>query len=434
MNRITYRLLGILLVVALACGVGCDDSEADDVETTEQAEQLDEQGDDADQQDDESDDEASATRDDDEGGGDDEGDEADEDGEADDADDSESDDQADEDEADDEETAADGAIDLDALTVEDFEHLPMYATGPVAVVDGEEIPAAKFNVIAEQQLAQYPPEALQTHPQQAEQLKQMLIQGTVAGQLIEREIERQDIQISAAEIDEALDEFEQLMEAELGSQISEVRAMMEQQGVDEAMLRDQIEQQLAAEKLVTDSGDLTVTDQEVRQFYNQYTAQMASDEPQTRARHILLNVDDHNEGESNDDEMRQKAQQLAGQVGDSEEKFAELAREHSDCPSAPQGGDLGYFHREQLMPEFTDVAFDLSPGEVSEPVRSNLGWHVIRVEDRREGGGPEFEEVQEELRIALEAQKLQQAAAGLVQQLQSEASVEMKSQNVEMNF
>ena len=426
MNRIAKRLFGMVLVVMLAAGVGCDDEP--DTEAEQQTEQADDQADqqdeEADQQDEDADDQAQQQ--------DEQADQQDE--EADDQDD-QADDQDDGEEAqgDDEEAAADyeDAVDLedlDELSADDFEHLPVRATGPVAVVDGEEISAVEFNVVAEQQLAGVTPEMLQG---QTAQLKQMLIEGAVAGFLIEREIEEQDIQVAEEDIDQAIKEFEQLMEMQAGDQLGEMQALMDQQGIDDAMLREQAEQQLAAEQLVTGGEEITVTEEEMRQFYQQQQAQMQMDEPMVRARHILLHVDDHDEeGESNEDEVRQQASELAEQVGDSEEKFAQLAQEHSDCPTAGEGGDLGYFTQDQLMPEFTEAAFNMSPGQISEPVRSNLGWHVIRMEDKREEGGPSFEEVRDELEMALQAQKLQQAAAELVQRLQSEASVETKEENV----
>ena len=79
--------------------------------------------------------------------------------------------------------------------------------------------------------------------------------------------------------------------------------------------------------------------------------------------------------------------------------FAELARERSTGPSGPQGGDLGYFTQEQMVPEFAQVAFALEAGTyTNEPVQTQFGWHVIKVEDRRQTEPAPFEEVEEQLR------------------------------------
>ncbi len=441
MISLNKRLLTLLLAIAVAASFGCDDEPGDDEsQAVEQAVDDAEEGadDDAseevDRQDDDSEDESG------EDDGDDEDDESAE-GDDEDGDESGEDDEddggeeADDDELSDDEDGAESADfddarnieDLDELSADDFQHLPIYATGPVAVVDGEEIGAVQFNIVAEQQLAGVPTGTVQM---QSQQIKQMLIQGAIAGHLIEREIDNRDIEVTQAEIDEAIREFEELMESQAGDQLEEMQALMEAQGIDDAALREQAEQQLAAEKLLGDSGQLEVTDSDIRAYYDQNQAQFQQDEPQVRARHILLNVDDHDDGDGDDDEVRQHAQQLADQLDGSSEQFADMAREHSDGPSAPEGGDLGYFVREQLMPEFTDVAFELEPGVVSDPVRSNLGWHVILVEDRRDAGGMSFEEVRDDLEMMLEAEQLQQAAAQLVQQLQQDAQVETHEDNI----
>lgn len=428
MRFVAQRLLTAVLVVGLLCVAGCDDETTEDEESTaEVTEQESEDVDDADEDDegDESPDDEGAA-DEDESDSDD-GDEDEDDEESADGDDGDESEETDGSDGDEEGSETAEALDVDDLTPEDFEHLPVYATGPVAAVDGEEISSTEFNMVAEQQLAGIPAETIQM---QGQQVEQMLVEGAISGFLLEREIENRDIQISDEAIDQAIEEFEQMMEHQAGDQLGEMQALMEQQGIDDAVLREQAEQQLAAEKLITDGREMTVSDDEVRQYYEQQQAQMPQgDEPQTRARHILLNVDDHDDGEGNDDEMRQKAEELAEQLQNGDAEIAELAREHSDGPSASEGGDLGYFTRDQLMPEFTEVAFELSPGEISDPVRSNLGWHVIQVEDRRDGG-PSFEDVRDDLRMALEAQQLQQAAAELVQQLRNDADVEVYDDNI----
>ena len=97
------------------------------------------------------------------------------------------------------------------------------------------------------------------------------------------------------------------------------------------------------------------------------------------ARHILV--------DSEAECLDLKARILAG------EDFAELAKKHSTGPSGPQGGDLGYFGQGQMVPEFSKAAFALKVGEVSQPVKTQFGWHIIKVEDRRDSSLPPFEEL-----------------------------------------
>ena len=63
--------------------------------------------------------------------------------------------------------------------------------------------------------------------------------------------------------------------------------------------------------------------------------------------------------------------------------FAELAKKKSKDPGASDGGDLGFFTKDQMVPEFSAAAFELEPGKISDPVKSQFGWHVIKVEEKR---------------------------------------------------
>ncbi|NLZ10681.1 MAG: molecular chaperone SurA, partial [Alcaligenaceae bacterium] len=99
---------------------------------------------------------------------------------------------------------------------------------------------------------------------------------------------------------------------------------------------------------------------------------------QTRARHILVKVDQGTTRERALDRARELRQRVV--MG---EDFAEVARRTSEDASAPQGGDLGWLTPGETVPPFQQAMDTLSPGEVSEPVLTQFGWHVIKVEDRR---------------------------------------------------
>src|SRR5262249_59737337 len=98
---------------------------------------------------------------------------------------------------------------------------------------------------------------------------------------------------------------------------------------------------------------------------------------------------------------RQRAQEIA-QRAKTGADFAALAHQLSDGPSAAQGGDLGYFRKGVMVPEFERVAFSLPVGAVSDPVRTPFGFHVIKVEDRREAPPPPVDTVKEQLRHLFE--------------------------------
>ena len=134
-----------------------------------------------------------------------------------------------------------------------------------------------------------------------------------------------------------------------------------------------------------------VTDAAVRRLYQERHAGKPGAE-EVRARHILVKTEA---------EAREALAQIRGGA-----PFAEVARQRSGDGSAVQGGDLGFFTREQMVPEFSQVAFALQAGELSEPVETQFGWHLIKLEERRQSPPPELAEVRDELRQELAREAL----------------------------
>lgn len=150
----------------------------------------------------------------------------------------------------------------------------------------------------------------------------------------------------------------------------------------------------------------SVTDQAMRQLYDDATKQMKS-EQEVRARHILVETED--EAKAVLAELKKGAD------------FADLAKTKSKDPSAKQeGGDLGYFTKQQMVPEFSEVAFRLDKGQLSDPVKSQFGWHVIRVEDKRDRQPPGFDQVKEQL----ESYLTRKAQGDMIAKLRAEAKIE----------
>ncbi|MFC7399211.1 peptidylprolyl isomerase [Chelatococcus sp. GCM10030263] len=148
------------------------------------------------------------------------------------------------------------------------------------------------------------------------------------------------------------------------------------------------------------------TPEAARKLYEE-TIKTMKPEEEVRARHILV--------ESEDD-----AKKIAARVKGGED-FVKVATEVSKDPgSAKDGGDLGFFTKDRMVPEFAEVAFKLKPGEISDPVKTQFGWHVIKVEEKREKPVPTFEEVKDQVDSYL-AQKTQQ---DIILALRKDAKIE----------
>jgi len=166
---------------------------------------------------------------------------------------------------------------------------------------------------------------------------------------------------------------------------------------------------------------VTVTEEDIQTFYNE-NPQFFENGEQVQARHILFKVEETAD-EATDTAARSKAEKareraLAG------EDFAKLATELSEGPSGPRGGDLGYFEKNQMDPQFADVAFALKVGEISAVVKTQFGYHVIKVENRRPAGTVPLEEASPQIGEMLRSQKAADATGQLVQTLGQKADIQ----------
>jgi peptidyl-prolyl cis-trans isomerase C len=174
---------------------------------------------------------------------------------------------------------------------------------------------------------------------------------------------------------------------------------------------------LLMESLLTSTGKAALTDDAMHKVYDNAIKSMG-DEQEVRARHILIRAPANDEKASKAAEDKIKAVIVRLKAG---EDFAKVAAEVTEDPSGKtNGGDLGYFTKEQMVPEFADVAFSLDKGKISDPVKTQFGWHVIQVEDKRTKPAPKFEEVKSQI----EKYVVQKAQTDMVIGLRKEAKIE----------
>lgn len=146
-----------------------------------------------------------------------------------------------------------------------------------------------------------------------------------------------------------------------------------------------------------------ITPEAVDAFYAEHAADYFTTQERVKARHILIGFPQETGGEVDEatvERLRDKALAVAIEAKKGQD-FAELAREHSDGPTAVKGGDLGWFSRGQMVAAFEDAAFGLKPGQISEPVRTQFGWHVIKVEEKEGSHQRPLAEVETEIRMLL---------------------------------
>jgi peptidyl-prolyl cis-trans isomerase C len=174
---------------------------------------------------------------------------------------------------------------------------------------------------------------------------------------------------------------------------------------------------LLMEGLLQSVGKQGLTDAAMHQVYDEAVKQIG-DEKEVHARHILFRAPTSDDKAGKEAEDKVKAVIARLKKG---EDFAKVAGEVTEDPSGKaNGGDLGYFTKEQMVPEFSDAAFKLEAGQISEPVKTQFGWHVIKVEEKRTKPAPKFEDVKPQIENFV----TRKAQAELVTKLRADAKVE----------
>jgi peptidyl-prolyl cis-trans isomerase C len=170
-------------------------------------------------------------------------------------------------------------------------------------------------------------------------------------------------------------------------------------------------------ELLQSVGKKALTDEAMHKVYDDAVKQMG-EQKEVRARHILIRAAPGDEKADKAAEDKIKATIARLKKG---EDFEKVAKEVTEDPSGKaNGGDLGYFTKDQMVPEFAEAAFKLNKGDISEPVKTQFGWHVIKVEDSRVKPPPTFDEVKPQI----ENYVTRKAQADLVQKLRAEAKIE----------
>jgi len=166
-----------------------------------------------------------------------------------------------------------------------------------------------------------------------------------------------------------------------------------------------LERRLIAETYLDRALSDAITDDAIEAKYEEFI-KTNEPEPQVHARHILL-------------ESEEDAKAIIAELDDGAD-FAELAKEKSTGPSGPNGGDLGFFNRADMVAPFAEAAFSMEPGTYSsEPVQTQFGWHVIKVEEKKEGTQPSLDEVRQQLMAEIS----RDAFNALVEDLRSDAEI-----------
>jgi peptidyl-prolyl cis-trans isomerase C len=291
--------------------------------------------------------------------------------------------------------------------------------GPAVTINGENISRDKLQAQVDHMINQ---RGLNsggiTQPAVFKQIQQEVVDQLIVQQLLWQEAKRRNFIVEDEFVDTRLQEMKSGFDTEQAFQFK-----IQAGGFTEETYREDIRQQVSVQRMISEgiAPGISISDEEVEIFYEANMDQMQRPVA-VHARHILIKP------ESAKPEAQQAAKDEAGEILAeirAGADFVELATERSQAPSAPQGGDLGYFGPGQMVEPFEKAAFVLQPGETSDVVQTQFGYHVIKVEDRRGGDALPLEDVADKISAYLTQQRLQAEVETLVTTLRDEGDVEI---------
>jgi len=260
-------------------------------------------------------------------------------------------------------------------------------------------------------------------PSEAEMasLRESVLDKMIKLELLSQESKKAGLAVNAADIDNELKGYKK----GFADDKAFAKALGEA-GITEAELRKQIGKNLAIQKFIDTKfkGKVQVTEQEAKDFYNKNQDKFKQPE-MVHARHILITAKE-TELKADKDRKRAKLVQIKKQLKDGG-NFADLAKQFSDCPSKARGGDLGFFPRGQMVKPFDQAVFKMMPGDVSDIVETEFGYHLIKLEEKKPAKTVTFDEAKAKITAYLTQEKVTANIEAFLAEAQKKATIKILS-------
>ena len=304
---------------------------------------------------------------------------------------------------------------------------------PVALVNGRPVTLSEFKSIYDLKIQKYAERGREIPPSADRRYRKSITERLVYQEVLRQEAEAKAVKHNEAELAER--------ESQQKQGIKDWDKHLIRRGETEKSLRDMYVAELVEKQLLELGGKLGVTDAEVDEEYEKIKPNYKSDAERVHASHILIPIGPQNEptmgaekppepSEADKKKWTQealaKAEELYKKATAPGADFAQLAKENSIGPSADKGGDLGVFTKDRMVEEFSAVAFKLKPGEISKPVETKFGVHIIKMIDKYPPGDLPKVALIEQIRERLGQRKLHQGRRELKDELLARYKVENK--------
>jgi peptidyl-prolyl cis-trans isomerase C len=268
-------------------------------------------------------------------------------------------------------------------------------------------------------MASTPPETLKSF---RDGMRKDILENIILEQLVDEKLKADKIEVTEKDIDAKIGEIT----TQNGITKERIEEELAKNGITIAAFREQIKRNAGIERLidaqiVADGESVSATDEEAKKFYDENAVRFDQPE-QVRASHILIKADD-NMDEAAQAEAKKKAEEILAKARAGED-FAELARTYSEDPGSKAKGGEYTFPRGRMVKPFEDTAFSLEPGQISDLVKTQFGYHIIKLSEKIPAKTQTFDDVKADIVQHLTQQKKNRYWSTLREKLKAEAKIE----------
>lgn len=253
---------------------------------------------------------------------------------------------------------------------------------------------------------------------QLHNVRKFMLQKMVERELLHQEAIKQKIKVTSKEIDQIMQDSEKHYTSHQSFLNDILKDDITIETYRERLAYDMLVNKVAAKRY--EQRKKSISANEIHRFYQEHHERFAQPES-VKIGHILLNV-----SEDADNKKWESAKKKLLKIRESKEGFRELAKKHSQCPSAKGGGDLGFYFRGQLYPPLETAAFKLKENEVSQPLESSQGVHLIKLSEHRpQGFIPPFKKIKDQVEKVAKTEQAQRIYQEYVEELKKKARIEL---------
>lgn len=276
----------------------------------------------------------------------------------------------------------------------------------IAEINGVGISYDQWQVTFQNAISRYDNKTISSMDQPTiNSLKNNILKQMINSELLFQQAKKEKVKISKNDIDSEIDKIKENF-----SSPEEFDNALKANNITLNQFQDEIKRQLMINYVLGEAKNkINITDEELLEYFNKNKDSFFEPE-KVHALHILVKTEE-------------EANNILNKLKEGIIDFAELAKEKSIDQSAKNGGDLGFFARGQMVKEFEDAAFSLKPGEISDVVKTEFGYHIIKCIEKKEAHNPTFEEVKENINNILKNQKEIEATQNLFSNLTDNANI-----------